>query len=114
MVYFTPPDKNDSFTRIVLDGDEYLFRFSYNYYGGFWTMGIYQNENTPIVAAIKILPTFPVNWYFRQYIELPKGILAVITKLEKIGRNDFANGNAQFVYATRDEVETFTGGTANA
>lgn len=110
MVYFTPPDKNDSFTRIVLDGDEYLFRFSYNYAGGFWVMGIYQNESTPIVTGMKILPTFPVNWYFRQYIELPKGILAVLTKLEKIGRKDFVDGNAQFVYITYAEYVEYVGG----
>lgn len=110
MVYFTPPDKNDSFTRIVLEGEEYLFRFSYNYVGGFWTMGIYQNESTPIVSGVKIVPTFPVNWYFRQYIELPKGILAVITKLDKIGRNDFVDGNARFVYVTYDEYTEYVGG----
>ena len=63
MVYFTPPDKNDSFTRIILDGDEYLFRFSYNYEGEFWTLGIYQSEEAPIVAGMKITPCFPVNWY---------------------------------------------------
>lgn len=110
MVYFTPPDKNDSFTRIVLDGDECLFRFSYNYTGGFWVMGIYQNENLPIVAGMKILPSFPVNWYFRQYVELPKGVLGVITKLDKIGREDFVNGKAQFVYVTYDEFKEYTGG----
>lgn len=111
MVYFTPPDKNDCFTRIVLDGEEYLFRFSYNYEAGFWTMGIYQNETTPIVAGMKILPTFPVNWYFRQYIEMPKGILGVVTKLDKIGRDDFTNGNAQFVYITYDEYAEYIGGS---
>ena len=85
MVYFTPPDKNDSFTRIILDGDEYLFRFSYNYEGEFWTLGI----------------------YLRQYIKLPKGVLGVMTQLDKIGRNDFIDGNAQFVYVTYDEFNEY-------
>lgn len=112
MVYFTPPDKNDGLTRIVLDGDEYLFRFSFNYEGQFWTLGVYENENTPIVAGIKITPCFPVNWYFRQYIKLPKGILGVVTRLEKIGRQDFVNGNAQFVYITKDEYAEYAEGGA--
>lgn len=112
MVYFTPPDKNDCLTRIVLDGDEYLFKFSFNYEGGFWVLGIYENENNPIVAGIKITPCFPVNWYFRQYIKLPKGVLGVVTRLEKIGRQDFVNGNAQFVYITKDEYAEYVGGGA--
>lgn len=107
MVYFTPPDKNDSFTRIVLDGEEYLFKFAYNYSGEFWSLGIYSSEDEPIVSDIKITPSFPVNWYFRQYISLPKGMLAVITSLETIGRDDFSNGNAKFVYITEAEYNEY-------
>lgn len=107
MLYFTPPDKNDSFTRIILDGVEYYFKFSYNYMGEFWTLGIFSSDKEPIVADIKITPTFPVNWYFRQYIELPKGILAVKASVEKIGRNDFADDNAKFVYITEEEYNDY-------
>ena len=110
MEYFTPPDQNDSLTRIVLDGAEYLFRFSYNYVGNYWSMGIYQNEDTPIVANIKIVPQFPINWHLRQFVNLPNGVLGVVTKLDRIGRDDFVNGNAQFVYITKDEVEEFING----
>lgn len=113
MVYFTPPDQNDSFTRVVLDGDEYLFRFTYNYEGQFWVVGVYQNENSPLVAGMKIMPSFPINWYFRQYIELPKGFLAVVTRLEKIERESFMNGDAQLVYVTKAEFDEYmNGGTA--
>lgn len=110
MQYFTPPDKNDSLTRIVLDGTEYLFRFSYNYQGSFWVMGIYKSDDVPIVAGLKIVPQFPLNWYFRQRIDLPNGILGVVTKLNSIGRNDFVNGQAQFVYISKSEVEAYING----
>lgn len=53
-----------------------------------------------------------INWYFRQYIKLPKGVLGVVTRLEKIGRQDFVNGNAQFVYITKDEYAEYVGGGA--
>jgi hypothetical protein len=105
MQYFTPPDENSSFTRIVLDGNEYLLRFDYNYKGEYWTFGIYENEDTPIVANIKVVPMFPVNYYFNKLVNVPNGIFGVITNKEKIGRNDFIDGNAQFFYATDEEVE---------
>ena len=33
------PEYNDSFSRVVLNGKEYLIRFSYNYEGNYWTLG---------------------------------------------------------------------------
>ncbi len=108
MVTFTPPDSNDCLTRIVLDGAEYLFRFSYNYMGGYWTVGVYQGASKPVIAGIKIVPNYPINWHLRQYTELPNGTLGVICKQDKIGRNDFINGNAQMVYVTKDETDEYT------
>lgn len=114
MLSFVPPDKNDSFTRIVLDGEEYLFKFSYNYDGGFWTMGVYADERTAIIAGVKIVPSFPINWHFRQYIDLPNGVIGVVTSLEKIGRKDFMNGKAKFVYLSTSEIESYLGGADSA
>ena len=105
MVYFTPPDKNDSFTRIILDGREYLLRFSYNYKGGFWTFGVYANESTPVVAGIKIVPCFTLNNYFTEVVKMPRGVFGVITTRDKVGRNDFVDGTAEFIFATLEEVE---------
>ena len=113
MQYFTPPDENSSFTRVVLDGEEYLLRFDYNYKGEYWTFGFYKDENTPIVANIKVVPLFPVNYYFNKLVTVPQGIFGVITNKERIGRKDFVNGNAQFFYATNEEVEAVRKETGN-
>ena len=95
--FITVPDLNDSFSRIVLDDKEVLLRFTYNVFGEFWTFGIYELDETPIVASIKIVPNTPLNlWYIDS--RLPFGDFGAISDLERIGRNDFSNGNAKFVF----------------
>ena len=41
------PEYNDSFSRVVLNGKEYLIRFSYNYEGNYWTFGSYYGNGSP-------------------------------------------------------------------
>lgn len=106
MIYFTPPDSNDSLTRLVLNNKEYVFHFSYNYHGDFWTMGIYENYTTPIVTCIKVVPEYPLT-HFLEIAELPEGIIFVETTLERIGRKDFVDGNAQFVFVANDEFDAY-------
>ena len=59
------PEYNDSFSRVVLNGKEYLIRFSYNYEGNYWTFGIYDGNRSPYVAGIKIVPNSPLNFFYR-------------------------------------------------
>ena len=55
------PEYNDSFSRVVLSGKEYLIRFSYNYAGNYWTFGIYDGNRSPYVAGIKIVPKYSLQ-----------------------------------------------------
>ncbi len=103
MVYITPPEMNDSFSRIVLDGVEYLIRFTYDSGGDFWTFGLYRAEEDPIITAIKIVPCFPLNHYFKRR-DMPDGIFGVLTKLSRVGHDAFSSGDAQFVYITDSEI----------
>ena len=48
----TVPDYNDSFSRVVLAGKEYLIRFSYNFSGDYWTFGIFDHNRNPYVQGI--------------------------------------------------------------
>jgi hypothetical protein len=91
------PDMNDSFSKAVLDGKEYLLRFTWNDTAGRWNFGIYTVLREPIIQGIKLVPQFPVNL---QYIDerLPSGIFGVYTKLEVIGRKDFIDKKAVFAY----------------
>ena len=45
------PEYNDSFSRVVFSGKEYLIRFSYNYVGNYWTFGIYDGNRSQIGRA---------------------------------------------------------------
>lgn len=104
MQYITPPDLNDSFSRVVLSGKECLLRFTYNDTAGYWSFGIYDQEETPVVASIKIVPNFPLT-FFHENTDLPSGVFGVVTDLEKVGRNDFINGKALFAFIPFEDLE---------
>ena len=67
------PDMNDSMSRVVLNGTAYLIRFTWNDTGAYWKFGLYDSQNQPIV-------------------------IGVMTRQERIGRSDFADGKAQFIF----------------
>lgn len=96
-IEITPPDFNDSFSRVVLSGKQYLIRFSYIDTFGYWTFGLYTTLQEPIVDGIKIVPNFPLNLYCSNG-GMPNGVFGVYTELEKVGRDDFLNGKAVFAY----------------
>ena len=102
MLYITPPEMNDSFSRIVIDEIEYLIRFTYNFSGDYWIFGLYKTEEEPIVTSVKIVPCFPLNFNIK-HRDMPKGIFGVMTKLSKVGHDDFANGDAQLIYIPDSE-----------
>lgn len=91
------PDMNDSVSRIVLGGTAYHIRFTWIDSAGYWTFGLYDTQNKPLVIGIKIVPRFPMN-VFCSLTKMPSGIFGVMTKLDRIGRNDFIEGNAQFIF----------------
>ena len=90
------PDMNDSVSRIVLNGVAYQIRFTWNDTGGYWKFSVYDPQNQPIVVGIKIVPRFPINLFYG-VTRLPSGVFGVMTKLDRIGRRDFVDGNATFV-----------------
>ena len=97
------PDLNDSISRIVLNSTVYQIRFTYNDTGDYWKFGLYDSQANPIVIGIKIVPQFPLNLFYG-YTDLPWGVFGVFSKLDRIGRNDFADGNAQFIFCPAEET----------
>ena len=91
------PDMNDSVSRVVLNGTAYLIRFTYNDTGDYWKFSLYDSQNNPIILGIKIVPSFPLNVFYG-VTDLPDGVFAVISNLDRIGRNDFLNGGAEFIF----------------
>lgn len=92
------PDMNDSISRIVLNGKQYNIRFTYNDTCDYWKFSLYDAQSKPIVLGIKIVPMFPLNVFYG-VSDIPKGVFGALSKLERIGRNDFADGKAKFIFA---------------
>lgn len=107
VVYMKPPDMNDSFSRIVLDNREYLIRFQYNGARDFWTYGIYDTEEKQIMQHRKIVPVSPLN-HFDVQEGFPSGIFGCLTDLKKVGRKDFENGNAEFIYIPWEDLKDWS------
>lgn len=91
------PDMNDSLSRLVLNGQFFQIRFTYNDTKDYWSFGLYDDQDNPVAIGMKIVPGAVLNMFFGR-TKLPKGVFGVITKLDRIGRNDFQNGKAKFVF----------------
>ncbi len=92
------PDMNDSVSRVVLNGKPYEIRFTYNDTGDYWKFSLYDSLKNPIVLGIKVVPNMPLN-LFSGAAKLPDGVFGVRTNLERIGRDAFRNGAAEFIFA---------------
>ena len=95
------PDKNDSLSRIVLNGTAYLIRFTYQSANDYWKFGIYTVQKEPVVIGVKIVPNFPLNLFWGN-AELTNGFFGAKSNLERIGRNDFVNKKATFIFCPID------------
>ena len=92
------PDRNDSIMRVNLDEVYYNLRLTWNAYGVFWMLSIYDAEMNIILGMARLVPGTIWNFYY-QTQGGPPGVLGVETEQETIGRNDFVDGKVQF---TRD------------
>lgn len=91
------PDMNDSVSRVVLGGKQYLIRFTWNDTGGYWCFGISDALGNPILVGVKVVPRFPLNLFYG-IAKLPEGVFGVFTELERVGRSDFKDGKASFAF----------------
>ena len=91
------PDMNDSFSRVVLDGTQYLIRFTWNEKAQRWSFGVFNMQKEPLAQGIRIVPRFPLNLQIVNE-KFPRGLFGAYTNLPFVGRDDFKNGNATFAY----------------
>lgn len=96
------PDFNDSFSRVVLSGRQYLIRFSYIDTFDYWTFGLYTPQKEPLLVGVKIVPNYPLNLFFSAD-NMPNGLFCAYTELARIGKNDFAVGKAIFAYVPAEQ-----------
>lgn len=93
----TVPDMNDSVSRVVLDGKHYRIRFTYNMACDYWTFGVYTDHDEAVAIGIKIVPNMALNLFFGLE-QLPQGQFVCMSKLDRVGREDFNEGKATFAY----------------
>lgn len=92
------PHFHDSFSRIVLKGEVYEIRFSYNNATDCWKFGLFDSRRQPLYQDVKIVPGIPLNHGFCQP-PYPKVVFAARSKTDRIGYRNFWDGDAVFYYA---------------
>lgn len=102
MIIIQVPDMNDSVCSVNIKGKVYRLRFTYNSKFDYWSFGIRTQENEPIAEMIKIVPNYPLTYHITD-TRMPDGDFGCITEHTTIGRNDFKEGRAKFVFFPRGE-----------
>ena len=103
MLYIKVPDMNDSMSQLSIDGKVYGLRFTYNGRHDYWSFGLYDEDGKPIIAMTRLVPNFPI-FHFYRFKSIPDGIFGCISKLDKVGRQAFIEGTAEFVYIPKVEL----------
>jgi hypothetical protein len=60
-----------------LDGTLYRFKVNWNERGQFWTIGIYQPDDTPIVAGVKIVSNYSLFTRYPDPLLPPQNIYCI-------------------------------------
>ena len=89
------PPEHDSLSRMTINNEQVLLRFTYCDTFDYWTFGVYELNQTPIIAGIKIVPNFPLL-LFNQMRRFGGTQFFATSKNQRIGQRDFWDGNAQF------------------
>lgn len=87
-----------------MGGREALIRFTYNARCDYWSFGIYDMEESPVLAMCKILPRAPLTHFYGS-LDLPSGVFGVLTDLDHIGREAFMTHEARFVFIPQTDFE---------
>lgn len=104
MLYINVPNMNDSVSNIRIEGKEYKIRFTYNEKFDYWSFGIMDKDNNPIIAMTKIVPNFPIFHYYTD-TNIPQGIFGCISDKQTVGRNAFTDKTAEFIFIPLKELE---------
>ena len=104
MLYINVPDMNDSVSTLSIDGKEYGLRFTYNDKYDYWSFGLYDKDDKPIIAMTRIVPNFPILHYYTDS-DIPSGIFGCVSDIDSVGRYAFVNKTAEFIYIPNVELE---------
>lgn len=107
MATIIPVRENPNHTILInLDSITYKFWFLYNEAGEFWTISIYNEEDTLLISDVKIMPNYPLLFPYKN-IELLKGDLyCEISDVSKsINFDNLTSGEAVLLYLSKEELQ---------
>lgn len=104
MLFIDVPDMNDSISSLTIDEIEYGLRFTYNEKYDYWSFGLYDEDDDPIIAMTRIVPNFPI-FHFYTDSDIPDGVFGCLSDIDTVGRYAFVNKTAEFVYIPNEELE---------
>lgn len=105
IIEISVPDLNDSFSRVVLGGTQYLIRFTWNDAAQRWSFGLFTMQKQPLAQGIRMVPRFPLNLQIVDD-DFPNGVFGVYTDSQTVGRNDFKGGKATFAFVPANQEVT--------
>lgn len=103
LIKLTVPDHHDSMSKVTLDGTVYWLRYTYNPFGDYWSVGLYDEDQNMLIAPTKIVPAYDLFRSFKSYEGIPHGYLLCISKKERVGENAFNDEDAFMIYISADE-----------
>lgn len=104
MIFIEVPDMNDSMSEISIDGTIYNIRFTYNEKYNYWSFGIYDSNEEPLIGMTRIVPCFDLMHYYTD-TALPDGVFGCLSDSGMVKRDSFKNLDAEFVYISHTEIE---------
>lgn len=96
------PEGHDTMSRVTLSGTVYHMRFTYNGTYDYWSIGLYDEDQNPIIPMTKIVPHF--NLFDYPYSDLPKGALMCDSKQDAVHENDFRDKLAYITYIEPEDL----------
>lgn len=64
--------------RIILDGRQYTLGLSWNQFGSFWTLSLWDAEESAIVLGVRVNTNWPILRYYRYDPRTPRGELMAL------------------------------------
>jgi len=108
MAVIIPIKNNPNHTLVIeLESIIYKLGFQYNVQGAFWAMTIWDENDSVIIAGIKIVANYPLLFSYKKS-SLPDGdfYCEISDKSASINRTAFSSGEAKLLYLTQTEIET--------
>ncbi len=92
--------------EIALTGEIFILWFKWNALNKFWTMGIYDSNEIPLIIEIKIVPSYPLLLAYSVFGQ-PQGEIVchnIVGTKDEIGRFDMSQ-KFELVYYEPEEIE---------